>query len=87
MSKALGDGPPAGDLIRHNALAHAAPELAPRSDWRDAGDCEHFVQFYDTDAFLLNSLCDFVRSGLGAGDACVVVATEAHREALDAGLR
>ncbi|HEY9284730.1 MAG TPA: ATP-binding protein [Pyrinomonadaceae bacterium] len=87
MSKAFSDGPPASDFIRHSALAHSAPELAPRSDWRDAGDCEHFVQFYDTDAFLLNSLCDFVRCGLDAGDACVVVATKAHREALEEGLR
>lgn len=87
MSKALTDDAPVSDFIRGNALAHAAPELAPRSDWRDAGDAEHFVQFYDTDAFLINSLRDFVRCGLDAGDACVVVATGAHREALEEALR
>ena len=87
MSKALADDASVQDLLRHNALALAAAELAPRSDWSDAGHSEHFVQFYDADDFLLNSLCGFVRNGLDAGDACVAVATRAHREALEAGLR
>ncbi|HLL75894.1 MAG TPA: ATP-binding protein [Pyrinomonadaceae bacterium] len=87
MSKVLEGGVPVHDLFRHNAIALADAELAPRSCWSDAGDGEHFVQFYDTDDFLLNSLCGFVRSGLEAGDACVVVATKSHRDALDEGLR
>jgi signal transduction histidine kinase/CheY-like chemotaxis protein len=47
---------------------------------------EHFVQFYETDGFLVNSLRGFVASGLGAGEACVVVAGKPHREALDESL-
>ncbi|MFL6209856.1 MAG: hypothetical protein ACJ74W_13450 [Pyrinomonadaceae bacterium] len=31
-------------------------ELAPPSDWRELGEAEHFVQFYETDTFLLDSL-------------------------------
>ena len=42
----------------------------------------HFVQFYETEAFLLNSLSEFISVGLSVGDACIVVATEAHRDAL-----
>lgn len=30
--------------------------LAPISNWSEMGDSEHFVQFYEADAFLLNSL-------------------------------
>jgi signal transduction histidine kinase/CheY-like chemotaxis protein len=59
------------------------PELAPHSDWRGLGEGEHFVQFYETDTFLLDSLSGFVGTGLGAGDACIVVATKVHREGLE----
>ncbi len=51
------------------------------------GDGEHFVQFYETDKFLLNSLDGFIGGGLKQGDACIVIATEAHRAELEAGLR
>jgi signal transduction histidine kinase/ActR/RegA family two-component response regulator len=48
---------------------------------------EHFVQFYESDEFLLNSLGDFIGGGLGDGDACVVVAGGPRREGLDRRLR
>ncbi|MDX6269915.1 MAG: hypothetical protein QOD28_1138 [Acidobacteriota bacterium] len=71
----------------HAATATAAGQLAPVSDWSGTGEPEHFVQFYEADAFLLNSLGGFVGAGLREGDACIVVATRAHRDALDAHLR
>lgn len=60
---------------------------APRSDWSEMGTSDHFVQFYETDLFLLNSVGGFIGAGLRSGDACIVVATKAHREGLDARLR
>lgn len=42
----------------------------------------HLVQFYEDDAFLLDELCPYIGSALGAGDSCVVIATEAHRTEL-----
>lgn len=57
--------------------------LAPGPDWSKITQDDHFAQFYDTDAFLLNSLGKFVHSGLSTGDAVIVVATEVHRQALD----
>jgi signal transduction histidine kinase len=62
-------------------------DFAPRLDWSEMGDVEHFVQFYDTDSFLLDSLSGYVGAGLVEGDACIVVATRAHREGLDERLR
>jgi Signal transduction histidine kinase len=50
-------------------------------------ESEHFVQFYETDNFLLDSLNGFIGKGISAGDACIVVATEAHREGLETRLR
>ena len=50
-------------------------------------DREHFVQFYESDEFLLGALGGYVGAGLAGEEACVVVATEARRAGLDAHLR
>lgn len=58
-------------------------ELAPRPDWHPLHESEHVVQFYEADTFLLHALTEFISIGLAAGDACIVVATPAHRAGLD----
>lgn len=60
---------------------------ATRMDWRTMANDDHFVQFYETDLFLVNSLSDFIGSGLKAGDGCIVVATSEHRSGLDVRLQ
>jgi signal transduction histidine kinase/CheY-like chemotaxis protein len=62
-------------------------EFAPCSDWSAMRESEHFVQFYETDAFLLGSLSGFISAGLSMDDACIVVATKEHREGLEELLR
>jgi PAS domain S-box-containing protein len=47
-------------------------------NWSEINSFEHFVQFYGTDAFLLDSLSGFISAGLLAGDACIVIATPMH---------
>src|SRR5260370_17590498 len=42
----------------------------------------HFVQFYRDDEALLDSLSSFIGGALGAGQAAVVLATQAHRNGL-----
>jgi signal transduction histidine kinase/ActR/RegA family two-component response regulator len=44
------------------------------------------VQFYEDDAFLIDTMARFIGAGLGSGDAAVIIATESHRDALDARL-
>jgi signal transduction histidine kinase/ActR/RegA family two-component response regulator len=46
-------------------------------------DDEHFVQFYESDGFLLNSLSGFIGAAINNGMPAVVVATKAHRDGLD----
>ena len=58
--------------------------FAPQTDWRGMGGSEHFVQFYEAEGFLLNSLSGFIGTAINAGDGALVVATGAHRESLDA---
>jgi DcmR-like sensory protein len=47
----------------------------------------HFVEFYDTEAFLVHCVQDFLAAGVVAGDAVIMNATDAHRNAFDRALR
>jgi PAS domain S-box-containing protein len=53
--------------------------FAPSVNWDEIGETEHFVQFYENDAFLIDSVSGFVGAVLAAGEASVVIATEEHR--------
>jgi hypothetical protein len=46
------------------------------------GQSRHFVQFFDRDEVLLDSVCGFLGGGLLAGEACVVIATPAHLDGI-----
>jgi hypothetical protein len=59
----------------------------PRAEWPDLGQPEHLVQFYKSDAFLVDSLSGFIGTGLQAGEAANVVATAEHRASLEDRLR
>lgn len=48
---------------------------------------EHFVQFYEDDAYLVKQVADFIRVGLHAGDAAVVIAAKPRRDELAKRLR
>src|SRR5512146_481280 len=61
--------------------------LAPATSWRDAGDHEHFVQFYEQESELLQSVSEYIQHGLHAGAAALVIATAPHLEELERGLR
>jgi hypothetical protein len=49
--------------------------------------CGHLVQFYADHHRLLDTLEGFISSGLGAGEAVVVIATPRHLHALEARLQ
>jgi hypothetical protein len=87
MSRTLTNDDFPRDLVDQDFGNLSVVKQAPRSDWSDMGDAEHFVQFYETDLFLMNSLGGFISAGLRSGDGCVVVATKAHRDALETRLK
>src|SRR5947209_5451087 len=62
-------------------------EPVPDFNWSEMSTSQHFVQFYETDDFLLNSLSEFIGMGLAEGDACIVIATKMHRERLEERLK
>lgn len=61
--------------------------LTPLPQWIDGGGNEHRVQFYQEDSFLIDSLSRFLGAALAGGDSALVIATEAHRDALGVRLR
>jgi PAS domain S-box-containing protein len=63
------------------ALERAAP-----SSGVAASAHQHAVQFYETDAFLVEAVANFIATGVSAGDPAVIIATRAHREAFVNGL-
>ncbi|HKO98228.1 MAG TPA: ATP-binding protein [Pyrinomonadaceae bacterium] len=71
------------DVIRFNSDELAKFNLAPRADWSEMNATEHFVQFYEADRFLLNSLSGFIGAAINSGEAAVVVATQPHQTGLD----
>jgi len=50
--------------------------------WGEIAPCEHLVQLYDDGEAFLDALEGFIGGGLAAGDGTVVIATEAHLDAL-----
>jgi PAS domain S-box-containing protein/excisionase family DNA binding protein len=64
-------------------------QLVPESGERAAGGRggEHVTQFYEEEASFLDAASTFIGAALRAGDAGVVLATEAHRAGLEERLR
>lgn len=47
----------------------------------------HFVQFYDTDKSLVDSVSAFIAASLGSLEGAIIIATREHRERIESGLR
>ncbi len=57
---------------------------------RDKGGdsmCQHAIQFYENDRFLCDEVARFVHEGLHASESVVVIATRAHRDAIESELK
>jgi CheY-like chemotaxis protein len=78
----------AGQKSKRHAAKHVSLEtLAPHTDWSAMSVSDHFVQLYEEDTALLNAVSCFMRTGLQAREAAVVIATRSHRHQLAARLR
>jgi signal transduction histidine kinase/ActR/RegA family two-component response regulator len=87
LVKANNNGQSVLETVPHAAYNVTLGELAPLSGWSGMGESEHFVQFYEADRCLLDSLSGFIGTGLREGDGCIVLATDAHREGLEERLK
>jgi len=65
-----------------NTLQAAPQSATTRDEAVPAGAADHFVVFYDADAFLIDGIVDFISPALQAGERVIVVATLAHRQSI-----
>lgn len=61
-------------------------QLRSSSDWSECAHGGHLVQFYEDDAFLINTVTRFIGDALQKEHGAVVIGTQAHRAALEARL-
>src|ERR1700694_1898695 len=57
------------------------------ASWREMSEFEHFVQYYETDEFLVQSVGKFISTGLINGDATIILGTQAHRDGIEEHLK
>ena len=78
MSRPKQQAHPWGNFVRSDVARNAPP-----AGLETMGPSDHFVQFYETDSFLINSLASFFGTGLDIGDSCILVASRDHRQSLE----
>lgn len=61
--------------------------LVPNLDWNEFGASDHFVQFYETDAYLVESVSGFLTPALIAGAGAIAIATPDHRKRIEKKLK
>src|SRR6266850_6114995 len=80
MGAARSPLPADAGTARAESVAELPAELAPTASWRDVEEAQHFVQFYEHETVLLESVGAFIRDGVESGAAAVLIATHAHLE-------
>jgi signal transduction histidine kinase len=66
-------------VISHAPVTASAPPATPPATPRRS----HIVRYYESDASLVSEVSQLVAAGLGAGQPAIVIATPAHRDALE----
>src|SRR3954469_6073108 len=71
-------------VLRSADLRTATQEsFAAQVDWNKACDSDHFVQFYENDDFLIESVGGFIGASLRDGGSAIVACTPEHCSALE----
>lgn len=70
--------------IAANRYADAS---APGVDWQELSDSEHFVQFYDGDAALIDSASQYFAATLKRNECGLIIATPSHWQGIEAQLK
>src|SRR5687767_4064348 len=61
--------------------------MAPTCDWTDMGSDAHFVQFFDSEDFIVSEVSEYLIHGVMRGETCIAVATEDHLRSIDAAIK
>ncbi|MCW3054070.1 MAG: sensor protein [Chthonomonadales bacterium] len=73
--------------MSQQSLLGPSERSAPTLDWRGMNASDHFVQFYEQDASLVEAVSGFITAGLETGESCIVIATQEHREEIETKLK
>jgi PAS domain S-box-containing protein len=73
-------------VVKPNGDARTVVENPPVIDWRDAGQSDHFVQFYKDDSFLVSAVTRFIAEGFRGNERTLIIATPSHIGAVNAAL-
>jgi signal transduction histidine kinase len=60
-------------------LTHSELILTPANSFNVTNGFQHYVQFYQEDKYLLESLKDYIVPGIKSKDVCIVIASSSHR--------
>jgi PAS domain S-box-containing protein len=60
--------------------------VAPSTNWQRMGERTHFVQFYEHDDYLVESVSGYVAAAVGSNEGSIVIATHDHRVAIQRNL-
>ena len=55
--------------LQIGTLEEGRHDLAPQIDWSHMGCRDHFVQFYENDSFLVDSISGFIGAGFRSDEA------------------
>jgi PAS domain S-box-containing protein len=83
-SKKTSISPQTQEVSKHNGHQSnpLIQSLVPHLNWREMSESAHFVQFYETDEYLIDSISEFIGAGLSMGEACIVITSKANQEHL-----
>src|SRR5262245_49361131 len=70
-------------LAAGSLLGKRKGTFGPHLDWSTLGDREHFLQFYETEAYLGETVSGFLGQALMAGEGAIMVATPDHRRRIE----
>ena len=63
-------------------MMNSTSQAGSASPWAQVPQRDHFVQFYESDACLIEAVAGFIGAGLVRGDAGIIIATPEHRALL-----
>jgi PAS domain S-box-containing protein len=75
------------EAILRSADRSLSSDAAPASDWSEIRENEHFVQFYETDDFLVDTVGGFIGAALARNESGVVIATPEHCRGIEQSFR
>lgn len=72
-----------GSMVTSGRAEVTKRRMSPTSDWSGMARAEHFVQFYESDAFIINSVAEYLCHGIKAAEFCVIAATQDHIDEIE----